>query len=443
MKRREFLRDTALMATALSVAPATVAAKTTEKNEEEKPQSKLIDSAPVLQNYAETSMGIAFSVSAQANGYVVYGRDPQLKDGRKVWCGGYRVTDMNPDVMRIRLTGLQPATTYYYRIGADRIAYKQGYDMKVIGNEEDSHIYSFTTAGRGAKAHFCVINDTHAHWDTIDVLQRRLQQIMPTCVVWNGDISNCEETTKAQKRLIFHQEISVSDYAARIPYLFAPGNHDDRGLANRQFERVWMFRQPEERSSRFWDLGRNFAVRMGDIAMIGLDTGEDKMDDDYRFANLFSNTAYREAQAEWLREALKQDEVTSAPYLVTFCHIPLFSNDPRENPGDVRPEDINGRYSEDYAAWQRTCSRLWVPLLEQAGCQLIITAHQHRFRYFDPAPGRPWTMLVGGGPAWTSKRDNDYPTIIDGEVKGGRLQVKVLNMRTDKVVKTLKISPRK
>ena len=34
-----------------------------------------------------------------------------------------------------------------------------------------------------------------------------------------------------------------------------------------------MYRQPEERNPRDWDLGRNFAVRLGDIALIGLDTG--------------------------------------------------------------------------------------------------------------------------------------------------------------------------
>ena len=37
--------------------------------------------------------------------------------------------------------------------------------MKILGNEEDSHIYRFTTAGSKAKAHFCVINDTHARWE--------------------------------------------------------------------------------------------------------------------------------------------------------------------------------------------------------------------------------------------------------------------------------------
>ena len=122
---------------------------------------KLIISAPMLQNYAETSMGVAFAVSDMANGYVIVGEKEDLSDGRKVLCGGYRVTDISDKVILVRLTGLKPATRYYYRIGADRISYLGGYKMKILGNEEDSRIYSFVTAGKKARAHFCVINDTH------------------------------------------------------------------------------------------------------------------------------------------------------------------------------------------------------------------------------------------------------------------------------------------
>ncbi|MBQ1754826.1 MAG: metallophosphoesterase family protein, partial [Bacteroidales bacterium] len=335
MKRRDFIKTSALLAAAagsgeLMKAAAMPAADSELADADQNPaepeepgEGPLLVSAPMLQNFADTSVGVAFAVSALANGYVLIGEKPDLSDARKFLCGGYRVTDIDDRVIRVRITGLKPATRYYYRIGADRIRYDGGYRMKILGNEEDSHIYRFTTAGSKAKAHFCVINDTHARWEPFGRVIEKVAELAPACVIWNGDASNVEETVEDQIRIFLKPEIERNDYASQIPYLFAPGNHDSRGMANRHLERVWMFRQPEERLPRDWDLGRNFAVRLGDMALIGLDTAEDKLDTNPIFAGLFTSGPYREAQTEWLRDALAREEIRTAPYLVAFCHIPL------------------------------------------------------------------------------------------------------------------------
>ena len=216
-----------------------------------------------------------------------------------------------------------------------------------------------------------------------------------------------------------------------------------------------MFRQPEERSSRHWDLGRNFAQRVGDIAIVGLDTGEDKLDDRDLFAGLFNMGPYREAQADWLSDALKRDEIKSAPFIVAFCHIPLFSSNPLANPGDV-DKNGNGRYTHDFAIWQRTCANLWGPHFKDAGVQLVVTAHNHRYRYDAPSADRPWAHIVGGGPelgksrkrkedgttAWV-KDDGRFPTVIHGEVKDGRLVVAVHDALNNRVAGKFSYEPRK
>ena len=446
MKRRDFLKSSAMLAVGTTV-PAISLAETRQSESGDilnvkATKESLIDSAPMLQNYAEDSMGVAFSVTDMANGFVIYGEKPDLSDGKTVKCGGYRVTDMNDKVMQIRLTGLKPATTYYYKIGADRISYKGGYDMHILGTEIDPRIYHFTTAGKEAKAHFCVINDTHVQWPAITKIADKLSKLNPSCVVWNGDACNTEETIEAQKRIFLKPEITRKDYASETPYLFCCGNHDSRGLANRHMERVWMFRQPEERLSRDWDLGRNFAVRMGDIALIGLDTAEDKLDTNPLFAGLFSSEAYREAQKPWLREALKQPEIMSAPYLIAICHIPLYDPDPTANPGDLRPADKDPNYSPDFASWQRTCAQLWTPLLQEAGCQLIITAHQHLYRYDAPTQGRKWAQIVGGGPKM-DKGTKNYPTVVEGQVFDNKLKITVHNILDNKVQDIFTFDPRK
>ena len=450
MKRRDFLRNAALVAASGSIASDVMAAdkllpvdeesKTAQEGAESKP---LIDSEPVLQNYAETSMGIAFSVTDWANGYVIYGEKPDLSDGKKVWCGGYRVTDMDNEVIRVRLTDLKPNTLYYYKIGADRIEYKDGYHISITGNEEREHIYSFRTAGKLAVPHFCVINDTHASWKAFGPTIDKVMQLQPTCVIWNGDACNVEETITAQKRIFLKPEIERKDYAANIPYIFCPGNHDNRGMANRHLERVWMYRQPEERKPRDWDLGRNFAVRMGDIALVGLDTAEDKVDTNPRFCNLFVSEPYRVAQQTWLSDALKQPEIKNAPYLVAFCHIPLYDPRPDVNPGDLYPADVADNYKGNFAEWQRTCSKLWGPILEKAGCQLLLTAHQHVYRLDQPNEAHKWMQIVGGGPNMTGKEEGHFPTVIDGEIVNGKLVITVHNIYSGEVCETVTISKKR
>lgn len=404
---------------------------------------KLIISAPMLQNFAETSVGVAFAVSAMANGYVTYGRKSDLSDGKTVKCGGYRVTDMNDKVMLVRLTGLEPSTKYYYRIGADRINYVHGHKMLVEGSETGDKIYSFKTAGEATDPHFCVINDTHNKMDTFDALFRKIEKLNPACVVWNGDMASVAEDIDKQVSVYLTPDVSVKDYASSRPYLVCPGNHENRGLANRHLEKVWMFRQPEERSSRDWDLGRNFAVRLGDIAIVGLDTAEDKVDSNPIFAGLFNSEAYRVAQKAWLEDALKQPEIASAPFLVACCHIPLYDSRSDQNPGDVYPDDTDPRYVTDFAHWQRACLKLWSPLLEKAGCQLVITGHQHKFRYEAPCFDHSWAEIIGGGPEMTGpKAETDFPTLIDVRSAGGKLKVQVINMVTNKKIAEYKYNPK-
>ncbi len=438
MKRRDFIRRSAMIAgvTGLANTPfaadAEVLGQPTVTNSENQStdNTPLIISSPMLQNYAATSMGVAFAVSDLANGYVTYGQQPDLSDGKQVKSGGYRTTEISDRVIQVRLTHLQPGTTYYYKIGADRIHYGGGYDMKITGTEEDPRIYHFTTAGPQVPSHFCVINDTHARWESFGPVVDKVAALAPQCVIWNGDACNVEETIEAQMRIFLQPEIKRSDYAAELPYLFCPGNHDTRGMANRHLERVWMYRQPEERLSRDWDLGRNFAVRMGEVALIGLDTAEDKLDTNPLFAGLFTSGPYREAQVAWLENSLQRPEIANAPYLVACCHIPLFDDNPHSNPGDVAPADKDPQYTTDYAAWQRTCALLWSPLLQKAGCQLVITAHQHRYRFDAPTLDRTWAQMIGGGPDLNAR---SYPTVIEGQVLDGKLQIRVHNVFTGEI----------
>ena len=120
----------------------------------------------------------------------------------------------------------------------------------------------------------------------------------------------------------------------------------------------------------------------------------------------------------------------------------------------MRPNDKAPGYKSDYASWQRTCAQLWGPLLNRAGCQAVIAAHQHCYRYDAPAGGRNWAQIVGGGHEcgkahrWDGKKvvtvpdDSRFPTVIEGKVENGALRIIVHNAFLGTVAGDFTFAPR-
>ena len=318
---------------------------------------KLIASAPVLQNAAETSMGVSFAVSADASGWVDVSRSPDMSGAVRVFSGGTGLMDVNDKIALIRIRGLKPATRYWYRIGADRIVFKGGYDMTNLGPEVDEKVHSFKTLGASVQGgSFCVINDTHDRKPVLDQVLTKIEELKPSVVIWNGDASNTSETIETAMGIFIHTHERHPEYAADTPYMFVNGNHDFRGRFNRRLCDLMMFREPTERAPEYAELGRNFVQRLGDIALIGLDTGEDKLDSNKKFAGIFRMAEYRKLQTRWLAEAIETPPVKEAKFKVAFCHIPLFDPRPDQNPGDIAPDDESPLYKNNWASWQRTCA---------------------------------------------------------------------------------------
>ena len=430
--RRDFLRASVLAAASgMSVGCATASESNGPAASGNTPAAvpaNLIASAPMLQNAAETSVCVVFEVTADASGWVEVSTSPDMSGAVRSYSGGTGLMTVDDKIACVRVTGLSPATRYWYRIGADRILYKHGYSMKNLGSEVDAKVRSFTTLGAAAEGAFAVINDTHDQKKTLDRVFAKLAEIKPATVLWNGDATNVTETRDHAVRIFLHAHKNHPEYASETPYLFVNGNHDLRGRFAREMDKLLMFRDPAERSGIYHDLGRNFVQRLGDIALIGLDTGEDKLDTNPLFANIFQMQAYREKQTRWLAEAIESPAVKTAKFKVAFCHIPLFDTRPDANPGDVFPADASPVYEKDYAVWQRTCANLWGPLFARAGVQLVVTAHQHCFRYDAPTADRPWAQIVGGGCELEGSASR-FPTVIEGRVSGGRLVVTVHDLR--------------
>lgn len=226
---------------------------------------KLIASASVLQNAAKTSIGVSFAVSSDASGRVDYSESSDLQGAVHVYSGSQGLKTVDDKIVLVQLTGLKSATTYFYRNGADLIAYEHGYSMKNLGSECDATVHSFTMLGSSAVGFFCVINDTHEVKEALDCEFAKLKQLHPAAVIWNGDTSNVTETMDQAIDVFLRPHDKHLGYASDTPYMFLSGNHDFWGRFNRRLTDVMMVREPSGRAGRFAELGDYFVQRLGDI----------------------------------------------------------------------------------------------------------------------------------------------------------------------------------
>jgi predicted phosphodiesterase len=387
----------------------------------------LLDGEPVLQVPAPDSMGVAFAVTALSNGFAEVADNPQMENPVRFMAEGMPLAGIDDRVLLVRMTGLKPGTKYWYRAGAAKLEHPVGYWTKP-SEIVWSAVHSFTTPGENAPSHFGMMCDTHAQFQQMARIVKKYRELGVPLVVWNGDIPT--SLTNKREDFVKHYLVPPENdgYAADTAIVLNRGNHDFRGTAANRLGEVMMPRLPSERSMRDITLDRNFAFRMGDVALIGLDTGEDKPDHHPANGGFSRFTPYRVAQTAWLKDQFKRPEIANAPYIVAFVHIPIVEIWPGANPGTIL---------EDYAVWQKECAELWGPVLTENKVQLVLAGHVHRYSYQAPDATRSWAEIVGGG-----RGEYTYQTLIEGDVIDGELVMKVWNTDKDELVATHKFKPR-
>ncbi len=437
MNRRSFLSGAALVAAGAALKPLAADARTVIDDPGKDHWPYLHPGEPVLQAPSDESMGVSWAVNKLSNGYVEFADNPELRNARRVMCGGLGVAAFNDVALHVRLTGLKPATRYWYRtitielIPSGIYCYRLKPGAEVIGKT-----YSFMTLGAAGASHFCVIADTHEQYHQFGPLTDLVNKLNPAALVWNGDASNVTESEEQCVAMLLNPPQTRADYAARIPICFNNGNHEFCGKHSALLREMIMARLPSERDSRYWELRHNYAVRMGDIAVIGLDTGHDKHDDHPWIKGLTNFAPYYALQTEWLKDQFVRAEIRTAPFIVATCHIPLFDPDPKADDGTVAGVG-------NAAAWMRICAERWAPLFEENRVQLVVASHLHKYRHDAPTATRSWTQIVTGGATWPSDPPSKYPSVVEVKVEDGKMKVCVHNALTGKTAAEHVFEPRK
>ncbi len=276
MNRRQFLQVSTTAAVGATVARARVA----DENQPLTASGRfLFASAPVLINPSPDGITVLCAINSPGTGWVEFGPDEKLGHRADGASGGF--APYSDRLLSFRLTGLKPGAKYFYRVHAAPINFTTAYSIK-RGDTIVSPINSFRTLDPSAKeSTFTIWNDTHENADTLRALTKSLHQNPTDVLIWNGDVTN---DIKDESKII-DQFISPAGqpFAQSVPLFLSRGNHDVRGKFARKL--------PHYMSGPAGEY--YYAFRIGPLAVIILDSGEDKPDDKPVYAGLNRFAEYR------------------------------------------------------------------------------------------------------------------------------------------------------
>lgn len=366
----------------------------------------LITSPPVVQHPSANAFTVHFAVSALATGWVEWGRSAERLDRIAIAAhhGLVRASDQALSV-RVRLEdSLAAGEPIYYRVVAQSLAYKNAYQLE-RGEVVASPVHRLRLPGAEAdRITIAIVNDTHENRATLAALHKRIAAVDPDVLLWNGDTCNDFDAQDDPMQIVLNPAGDMSQaWAAERPLLFVPGNHDVRGQRARELA-AGLSGWPDQS-----ELPYNFALRWGPLALVGLDTGEDKPDAHPVFAGTAAYEPYREQQAAWLKSAVERTEIAAAPIRIAVCHIPL-----RGLAGHNDGTTLDG-----HAYYSGMGAKLWLPILRQAGFAAVISGHMHKHRIDDASEVEPVMQVVGGGP----QPEGATLTIVQAEE--GKAEVRV------------------
>lgn len=260
---------------------------------------------------------------------------------------GRRVIDTFHDV---RVTGLEPGTKYRYRIMSkavldDESAYHTEYGellrMPVAGES------AVTTLDSGAgSCRFTMFNDVHADDEKFRMLAAGLGADDMDMLILVGDMMSYINDVDA---MVSHIYCPVPELVANVPVFYTRGNHETRGKQAYLFQKY----NPTSTGDTY------FMLRQGPVAIVVLDAGEDKPDDNKEYSGAVDFDLFRQQQLEWLKETVKDPVFAEAPVKVAVMHIPALNN-------------------EDSWYGERKANELLVPVLNEAGIDIMLSGHYHR-----------------------------------------------------------------
>lgn len=348
---------------------------------------------PYLQNPVNNGMTVSWLTNVAVHSWVEYGTDKNLGLREETVVDGQVIC--NNMQHKIRLNGLQPGMTYYYRVCSREITLYEAY-KKEFGETAYSDIYSFTIPADSGDFKAVIFNDLHKKNDVLDRLAEQIKEIDYDFVVFNGD---CIDDPKNEKQAVYYLSyLNEKVGAEQKPVFYLRGNHEIRNAYSIQLRDLFDYVGDKTYGSFTWK----------DIRFVILDCGEDKPDTTWVYYNLNNFEQLRKDQVGFLEEELTSSAYKSASKRVLIHHIPTY-----------------GMSEKSYVP----CLALWGGLLSKAPFDICLNGHTHRYAYHPKGTvGNNYPVVIGGG------NKVETATVMILERKGKELKLKVFNTDGEKML---------
>lgn len=353
------------------------------------PAADLVYHAPYLQRPEPDGITVMFQTRAVSHCWVEYGTDTLHLQRARSLAGGQEVCHDIEN--RIRLEGLTPGATYYYRVCAQEIIDYRSYS-KTFGETYKGPFHTFTLpTARTEDFTALILNDLHENAATIRAFAALARDIPHDFVIFNGD---CLPEPVDRDYAVRHLHVLADAFdAADKPAFFVRGNHEIRNAYSAGMPSL--FDQPG---------GRTYgAFSWGDTRFVLLDCGEDKPDDHWVYYGLNDFAGFRREQTAFLEREKASAAFRKAHRRVLVHHVPVWGN------------------TDEY----RPCTELWSPVLRKMPFDIDLAAHTHEYRYHPAGggEGNPFPVVVGGGPSL------EAATLLVLTKKGGDMWLRVLDTK--------------
>ncbi|MCA9413090.1 MAG: metallophosphoesterase [Candidatus Omnitrophica bacterium] len=357
-------REGALLARSVNLVPFSPAASRTALARE-----------PYVQRVQSDSLEIHWRTDGEIECQLVYGDPGDLTDPIRAQADG--------DSQWVRLDSLEADQDISYQVvdsnGAPISRVFQTHTAPALDFDGEIKLAVLGDSGEPYR----MLWNVHAGKPQTEILEQ-IERANPDLVVHTGDLVYNHGEWENYDPLYFKP---YGTLLARIPIYPCLGNHDimtDHGapyFANQFLPEV---------SERFPE--RYYSADYGNVHLISLDSSyletltnpEEKKE----ILSVEDAEAIRQEQIEWLREDLAATPKNQ--WIIVFFHHPLYST-------ARTPRTVQNRLDISH--------KDWLPLLEEAGVDLVLSGHERLYERFHPilhgkrddANGIPYVVTGGGG----------------------------------------------
>ena len=357
---------------------------------------------PHVQILGADTVGISWMTAMKATGRVTWSQDGWRTEHVAAY-GRDGLLDANSLVHRAVLAGVDFRKPLQYRVRSRRIGKFDVYGIGYAGDEVSYESAIDAPLPPDGSLSWAMLNDIHDNIKIFDLFLPHLSDVSTMCV-FNGDVMEDLTYEEKFKRDFLNPFARVSQ-EFRLPVWFVRGNHETRGQLARQL-----------RDYITLPKGRYYgAATLGGVRFVFVDTGEDKEDSTPVYQGVNDFDGYIARETEWVRREVASDEWKSARARIVVQHIPP-------------PLSAGG--------WEPKLKRLDAlnEVWKTANVTLMMGAHLHWWCWLDPWPGRPYPLVVGGGPRLGNPAKHDNATLTKCRLEGSLLAVKVLDQTGKAVV---------